>query len=311
MPLAAQGEQLLALAGVTDTDDHTNTSYGWQVEWDQSFSAHLAGSLAWTNEGHLQGHHRDGASVQLWVNGFKWHDCMTLALGLGPYVYFDTQPSSSARGYNDFHGVGGILSASAALDVTGPWSLHLDFNAIHTPGDSSTRTLLLGAGYHFGEHQDAKHPVTADSIVAHDQEIQIFGGKVIANSLSSRETQTFGIDYRFDYVSWAAWSVAWMYNPAGQNGRHNRIASELWLVDHFRNQQLSFSAGIGVYARVGSAHTDSVNAQQTTDGLFSLRADWHWTPRTSIILTGYRRFTKDDDDRDMIALGIGWRFGVR
>ncbi|MES1195344.1 MAG: hypothetical protein ABUL58_00160, partial [Steroidobacter sp.] len=277
-----QGEEIIALAGATDTDDHTHDSYGWQFGFDRSFSRHVGGSLSWTNEGHLLGHHRDGVSVQLWINDFKLHEGITFALGLGPYVYFDTQPSSAQRGYEDIHGVGGILSSDIAFRVAGPWSLHFDVNTIYTPGNTSTYALLLGAGYGFGTRQEEGGRQPTRPVQGH-QEVQLFGGKVIFNDLDSRERQAIGVDYRFECTDWVAWSATWWYSPAGQNGRHNRIASEVWLVDHLKHQPVSLSAGIGVYDRLGAAHYDSGNAGSDMNGLFSLRGDWHWTPHTSLV----------------------------
>jgi hypothetical protein len=44
-------------------------------------------------------------------------------------------------------------------------------------------------------------------------------------------------------------------------------------------------------------------------GLSGLRVEWCWGRNSSVMLTWYRSFTNDDDDRDIITMGYGFRFG--
>jgi hypothetical protein len=81
---AARAEELAVFKGATDTDDHTSASYSWQLEYRQPLRPHLDLSLAYLNEGHLPGHHRDGGTLQFWLTSSpKWRH-VDLALGVGP-----------------------------------------------------------------------------------------------------------------------------------------------------------------------------------------------------------------------------------
>lgn len=57
----------MAAAGWADTDDHSSTTYSWQLQYRQPFLRHLAASLDWLNEGHLPEHRGDGAATQVWL----------------------------------------------------------------------------------------------------------------------------------------------------------------------------------------------------------------------------------------------------
>lgn len=312
IPLTAHGQEQLALAGIIDTNDHSGISYTWQLHYRKPLTTRLSGSLAWINEGHVPDHHRDGGAALLWFNGPKWRERLALEFAVGPYFFFDTVPSSDLRGFEDIHGLGEILSVALTYQRQSPWSLHLNLSEIHTPGNSSTLSLLMGAGYRFGEfRRHAAQPATDIAPApARNREIQLFGSKVISNSLDARESRAIGADYHFEFLPWAAWSATWFYRPEGQNGQHNRVATQLWLVENFSDEHLSFSAGIGGYARLGPQRVDTGDPPEKINGLFGLRAEWQWTPRTSLILTGYRRISTDDRDYDIFALGVGWRLGA-
>src|SRR5580698_6430496 len=114
---ALHAEDIAIFAGATDTDDHTSVSYSWQLEYRQRLLSYLDFSLAYLNEGHVPGHHRDGASAQLWAVTPRFGGHFDLALGAGPYFYFDSS-----------------------------WFARLNLSEVHTPGDEDTRTLLLGVG---------------------------------------------------------------------------------------------------------------------------------------------------------------------
>src|SRR5277367_3941323 len=88
-------EEIAIFAGATDTDDHTRLSYSWQLEYRQRLRNYLDFSIAYLNEGHAPGHHRDGASAQIWAVTPRFAGHFDLALGAGPYFYFDTQAADT------------------------------------------------------------------------------------------------------------------------------------------------------------------------------------------------------------------------
>jgi hypothetical protein len=305
-------ESLIALAGLNDTDDHTARTYAWQIEYQQPLSPLFAASFAWLNEGHVPYHHRDGAAAQLWLGTPAWHD-LRVSVGLGPYVYFDTEAIDTARGYSDAHGIAGIATTSLEYELSRSWFLSLNGSEIYAPRNVSTYTVLFGVGYRLIALDKLFETLNngADSAglsMALRQQLEVFGGTRISNSLESHQVETFGADYRFSLARWAAWSGTWFDDQGSASGLHDRVASQLWLVHGIDAAHLALSIGLGAYVQLGS-RAGSVATASRASGLSGIRADWQWAPHTSLIFTWYRRFTEDDEDRDIFTLGLAWHFG--
>jgi hypothetical protein len=305
----ARSETLLALAGVTDASNDPVNTYGWQLEFQEPISSQLGASLAWLNEGHTLGHHRDGLATQLWLGMPAWRNRMQFNFGVGPYFYFDTQQESSARGYSDVHSVAGIASASLSLNITHSWFMNLRVNGIYAPGDVSSIGFLVGGGYHFSRSERALSSSGSDgSPQFARQQIQLFAGEMIYNELNSHQDRTLGLEYRLALVPWAAWSATWFHNIGSTSSQREQIASQLWLVDSVLEGRLALSAGVGIYTPLG-AQPAGEEKSAALSGLSGLRLEWCWSRNSSVMLTWYRSFTNDDDDRDIITLGYGFRFG--
>jgi hypothetical protein len=312
VPPAARADEALALAGVT-TDGDSNRSYGWQIELRKRIRTQLGASVSWINEGHRPAHARDGAAVQAWWISPAWYGRLQLLAGAGPYLYFDTQPSTSGRGYSNLHGSGGVISAAVAVRVHGSWLLQLRANALLTAGNPSTFGLLAGAGYRFavtpvGNASGAGAGAGVAAAAGSGSTLQLFGGEAITNALSSRAFPVIGADYRAGLGRWAAWSASWFDDVAAGRGLHHRAAAQLWLLDRVAGQSLTFGVGLGPYVQLGALGGPAAPAR--VSGLSSLRVDWRCAPRLSLILTWYRNFTQDDRDRDILTAGLGWRFGA-
>jgi hypothetical protein len=313
----AQAESIIGMGGINDTNDHTARTYSWQIEYQQPLVNQqplvplFAASFSWLNEGHVPYHQRDGAVAQLWVGTPVWHD-LRASLGVGPYLYFDTEATDSVRGYTDAHGVAGILTTSLEYELNRSWFVSLNASEIYAPRNVSTYTVLLGVGYRLTALDDLFQSLNigtdnAPLEMSARQQVQAFGGKKIYNDLDPRQTDTFGADYRFSLTRWAAWSATWFNDPGSAPGLHDRVASQLWLVHGIDRAHLALSLGLGTYVQLGAnaARTGTSRAS----GLSGIRADWEWAPHTSLVFTWYRRFTEDDEDRDILTLGLAWRFG--
>jgi hypothetical protein len=306
------GETLLALAGASDSENSDGNSYAWQLQFQEPISSYLSGSLSWLNEGHMPAHHRDGAAAQLWLDAPSLLERVAFSLGAGPYIYFDTETASSERGYHDIHSAAAMLSASMAVDVGDAWFLDLRVNEIYAPGDINTASFLLGAGYHFGRFDRADPAAASGGDVGASyarQQLQVFGGVMIYNQLQSQQDSVVGLEYRLSLRPWAAWSAAWFYNPGNAISQRNQVASQMWLVHAMADGRLSVSAGLGVYMPLGSQPGSAATTPAGVSGLSALRAEWNCSARSSVIVSWYRSFTNDDNDRDLITLGYGWRFG--
>ena len=309
----AHAERLMALAGVTEGSTPPNSSYGWELAFEYALSRRSAVSLAWINEGHFAQHARDGAAGQYWLNGATWwKGRLRLELGGGPYLYFDTQPSDSVRGYSDIHGVGGILSVSLAADVANKLFLDLRANQIVTSGNFSSLGLLFGVGYDFGGGPGTAAPGNTgndQSPADGGSVLQVFGGKLISNSLSDQQSSAVGADYRIAVTRWVAWSATWFDDLEGGAGLHQRLATQIWLLDHPFGHRLTFGVGLGPYVLLGALPSGSATPSARVSGISALRVDWQFTGKLSAILAWYRTFTNDDRDRDIITVGLGWHFG--
>jgi hypothetical protein len=310
LPRPGTAQQVDLLVGVSDRSDPSSTSYGWQLDFDKSIARRLAASLSWINEGHFAGHQRDGGAAQLWVAGPRWGSRgVGLDLGIGPYLYFDTQPADTTRGYSDVHGIGGVLSAALSMPFARAWLLDLRANEILTHDELSTFTLLAGVGYRFSlpGHELPAAGNAAPPPGGQPPVLELFGGENITNSLSTRQSAVLGIDYRLPIVRWAAWSASWFDDTHAPTGLHQRVASQGWLVDGPLIQHLTLGVGVGPYVLLGPLPPGRSSSARVS-GLSALRADWRATGNLAVILTWYRTFTNDDLDRDLITLGLGWRF---
>ena len=128
------------LAGAGDT-------FGVQAGYTHDLERHLAASFSYVNEGHVSGHHRDGVQAQLWLkaplrNGFE------VAVGAGPFQYFDTALAETADGFHDAHGTGAAYSAAATWRPAGSrlfWRLKVDRHEVRDGPDATQ--FLLGVGW--------------------------------------------------------------------------------------------------------------------------------------------------------------------
>jgi hypothetical protein len=306
---AARADEVHLLAGISDRSNPPSTTYGWQLAFDKPVGTRFAASLSWVNEGHFAGHQRDGAGAQVWLRGPGWgSSALELDLGIGPYLYFDTQPATTVHGYSDVHGLGGIISAALSMPVGQAWLLDLRANEVLTHDELSTFTLLAGAGYRFGLGPGARSTGETAGVASEPVVLELFGGQSITNSLSTRQSAAFGIDYRLPILRWAAWSASWFEQTQAPSGLHERLATQGWLVDGPLMGRLTLSVGLGPYLVLGPLPPGRSSSARVS-GLSALRADWRVAPRLAVILSWYRTFTNDDLDRDLISLGVGWRFG--
>lgn len=87
----------------------------------QGVGEHAMVSFTYLNEGHLPDHHRDGYAPQVWLRTNIINRQLSLAAGVGPYLYHDT---ASGRGQIDSynaHGLGGIVSLAVTWYTESRW----------------------------------------------------------------------------------------------------------------------------------------------------------------------------------------------
>ncbi len=295
------------LGGLTDTDDHSSASYAWALEYRQRLLPCLDASLDYLNEGHVPGHHRDGAGLEFWGRMPLWQDRLSLSLGAGPYLYFDTLTDPTAAvGYRDYHGVGVIATLAASYSLSERWFALLELKQVLAPGDAGTRTLLLGAGYRVEPLVETLGP--ADDGATLPNELGAFFGETVINGLHSDASNTFGAEYRRRMAPHFELSASLLSDSDGVDGRHQAATAEAWIVQELPAARLVMGLGLGSYVSLQSYRTVYYRPAASVSGLASLTVAWRFTRALGLRLSWHRGFTGDDQDRDIVTLGLGWHF---
>jgi hypothetical protein len=66
--------------------------------------------------------------------------------------------------------------------------------------------------------------------------------------------------------------------------------------------------GVGTYFSFESYQTVYGAPAASTVGLASMTVAWRFTRSLDLRLIWHRGFTGDDQDRDIVTTGLGWRF---
>ena len=307
-------EELAFYAGSTGADDDGSHSYAWQLEYRQNLWRYLDASFLYANEGHVTGHHRDGVAAQVWAVTPRLLDRFTLALGAGPYLYCDTQDENAPPGFKDSHAVGVIYTGSASWYLSERWFLRLNVNQIQTGSGAGTRSFLLGAGYRldqlagdlgraFGDHPGHDY-------ASHPNELTAFAGVTIMNTEASENAAAVGLEYRRRVAKYFDLSGSWFNEEASADERYNSLAAQAWLVRSWPERGFSVGFGLGPNFTLGDHQGADGRALRGVVGLASMTAAWRFTDSLQARFNWNRGFTADDQDRDLIMLGIAWLWGA-
>jgi hypothetical protein len=306
-------EELAALGGATDSDDHTAASYAWALEYRERLGDALDVSVGYLNEGHLPAHHRDGVMLELWGHTPLWHERLSLAFGAGPYTYFDTWTDPGAAvGYRDAHGVGVLASVALRYALSERWFALLEVHQVVAPGDVSTRSVLLGGGCRLDRVLEAFSRDAGGGAGGPDPEaenaIGVFFGETVINGLNSDASNAFGAEYRRRMARHLELSVSVLSDSDGVDGRHQAATAEGWLLQEFLAARLVVGIGFGAYGAWQPYRTVDGREAASVEGLGSLTVAWRFTRVLEARLVWHRGFTGDDQDRDIVTAGVGWRF---
>jgi len=142
-------QEFYALYGGQHTQGLDESTYSYSFEYLHNVNEHLVASFTWLNEGHVTNHHRDGHSAQLWYRWLSAERRFTLAVGVGPYRYYDTTETEAQENSTDAHGWGAMGSIAAHWYFHYPWVLQLRYNYTYTSSSITTQTYQFGFGYQF------------------------------------------------------------------------------------------------------------------------------------------------------------------
>lgn len=314
--LRLSAQELSFMSGGTSSRDARFSSYTYQIDYRQDVTRYLAGSIAYINEGHIPGHHRDGDAFQGWLRLPLFKGQLALSAGVGAYFYFDTQPLPGGD-TADVHGTAPIYSVSANLTLPHRWFLKATINRISPHDDIRTNTTALGLGYWFGrERKPTKGKLgdapDEDSYVT-PAEFTVFGGQSIVNTLVSEHAWAGAAEFRQGLVPHVDWSATVISEGNPKITRRHGIAAQVWAVNTFFGDKLSVGAGVGPYFFIDHRHpTPHTLANPTAVApiaslTVATRLDEHWIARLTFdrVASNYNR------DADLLLVGIGYSWGAR
>lgn len=306
-PCGAQELNLL-VGGMRETSSE-DTSFAWSLDYRQGLGEHLALTISWQNEGHIEDHHRDGHSIQLWARTGVLDRRLSLAAGAGPYRYYDTTQGSSDGQFVNRHGWGSIFSLAATYYTPSGFLYEARANRIVSNSSFDTTSLLFGIGYQL-ERPTLVGPSTSPLSTAEtSNEIAAFVGRTIVNSFESQHGAAFAAEYRRRVTPHFDLSVSWL--DEGDVGliRRNGIAAQVWAIQEFNGGRLALGAGLGPYFnkdryRPAPGEEDDITTATIITGTAALRLG----PRTFVRGSWNRIVSDHNRDSDLLLLGLGYRF---
>ncbi|ACD97128.1 hypothetical protein [Trichlorobacter lovleyi] len=310
---AAIADELFGLGGMVQSQnvEKNDSSYSWQLEYREQLNEHFTASLSYLNEGHIPAHHRDGHSLQLWMNTDVVERRLALSVGVGPYYYFDTTvPSTSSTAYTNEHGFGAAFSLASILRTETPWLFQLRANWIQTFGRMNTVSALVGVGYQLDKPSQPKP--SYDRQERWDQtcnnEITLLVGRTITNSFDSERSTALSIEYRRRLLNYLDWTLSWLHEGDNRLIRRDGVASQLWVVKNFMDERISLGLGAGAYLAIDQQANHYQDSDRVISAISTLTGSYHLTSRWSLRASWNRIVTNYDRDTDVIMGGVGYRF---
>jgi hypothetical protein len=285
------------------TESH-NKSGTWGVMYLEGMGEHAAWSLTYLNEGRVDFHKRDGLSPQLWgrLNILERH--VSVALGAGPFLFYETVVPPTNRSYWNNHGVGAMVSLSATLYTRSRFLVQARGNCIWTNRDTDSYEAILGIGYQL-DKPSSPGPLTW---VGHrngltiDGEITIFAGFTVLNEISDTYAAVESIEYRRGIASYFEWSIGWV-NEQHPSSRYGPI-TQLWFVRPFFDDHLTLGFGAGPYFTF-DRHED--HEIKKLNWVVGTTASYRFHPHWALRITWNRVATDYDRDADMVLCGVTYR----
>jgi hypothetical protein len=301
----APAADLYVLGGAIKSLGPSDNTYSWQLEYRQDLLQHLAMGVSYLNEGHITRHHRDGYTTQLWGRTELADYRLTLAAGVGPYLFLDTENKPTLAGYSNLHGVKGMLSLAAAWHTTKDFTFELRSNFVTFGPSFDTASVLAGVGYHFDP--DLK-PVSVKAVQEPKNEITLLAGQTIVNSYNSQHASSTAaeIEYRRMLLRHLDVTLSYLYEGDNRLVRRDGIIAQLWATQPLVEGMFAVAAGIGPYFDVGDYH--GLTGSKTVSGMLTLTGSYRFAPHWAARLSWNRLITTYDRDTDVIVGGIGYRF---
>lgn len=299
------------------------SSSAWGLEFRKPFCTHLALSMAYLNDGHFPGHHRDGVSGEVWLP-FSLSHRMTLSLGAGPLYYFDTEHAANQDGYADVHGWAWLVSADMRFALwwgherNPGWFLDLRYDWSAPAKDVETHAIGVGVGYQM--YSDFAAPPPNPGTVGSFAKNEVVGyvGKTVVNSFSSQWSFAEALEYRRQlFFPFTRFSLALLNEGNAQLIRRKGLIYEGWLEPSFWDGNASVGLGFGGYTAVDKyrsspgrhvSYVVSVTLSARPLNLIRRLRSIPVAERTDLRVTWHRIVTDYNRDTDILLFGLGYRF---
>jgi hypothetical protein len=311
-PALVLAQDFSVLGGVIHRNDQGEQSYAWQLEYLLSLNNCFDASISYLNEGHVPDHHRDGDSLQIWTHADLFDSRLSLALGAGPYYFYDSTSNSSTGPYVDDHGFGAIFSVATTWHMDSRWLLQLRTNWVKIGGNADTVSAVAGIGYELEPlpASEQLHDGDLHENNAAGNTLTLFLGQTVLNSLEHSQGVATSFEYRRSLHRYVDWTAAWLYEGNPNLLRHNGTITQLWAVRPFHDDCMSLGAGLGVYipldGKTGLFRGE--NKSNLVSGVFSMTGSYRFYRDIDARFTWNRILTNYNMDADVFLGGIGYRF---
>ena len=280
-------------------------SYAWALSYRHIWKPYFSTTMSYLNQGHFPGHHRDGISAEAWTQADFFDHHLTLAVGGGPFHYFDTSVASRGGSYADNHGWSWLYSASATLRPSHRrWFAEVRFDQAAPAQSIRTSSVMFGAGLQLSPDPRPRTSSRWESAF-NQSELTVFYGQTIVNSFSSQTSAAQAAELRHAFNDFARASIGFINEGNAQLIRRSGAIVQAWGEPAFFNDKFSVGFGAGVYAAIdkyratAGRHLSSIVSLTLSYRLvdqLAVRADWH------------RIGTNYDRDTDILLFGLGYRF---
>jgi hypothetical protein len=307
------GQELCILGGGVNSSGET--SYAWQIDYMEGLSEHFAYSISWLNEGHLTGHHRDGPTFQLWTRINMLDRRLSLAAGIGPYLYFDTQDTQGLQDfqYKDIHqGLGAIGSLALTWYTESRWLFQLRGNYVLAESDINTTSIVMGIGYQLDAPSTPgpRTKATAQPGKTTNNEIAVFVGSAVVTNDGPDQAVAGGIEYRRGIFRYLDWTIGWLYEGDSELLCRNGISTQIWPTRAFLGNRLTLGIGLGIYVALDTRHNPRPGEDEASRlaGIITPTVSYRFGESWLVRFSWSRTVTNYNRDTDVMLVGIGYRF---
>lgn len=302
VPRAAHSQEVYAGGGLSmDPQNASHKSAAWYLSYIEELGKGFFIGFTWLNEGHLNGHHRDGPSLQLWYRHYLLGRSLSLSGAAGPYVYYDTIRKEH-RTVNT-HGVAPALSLAATWHFRNQWLLQLRTNWVRGGHGIDTLSATLGMGFNLDPVRDTSLRTEGRAHI-YANEFGVMVGQSADNSYSEGHAAAFNVEYRRRLTPTIEWTAGWLNEMDGSiTGRYGPH-TQIYAVRDFFDARLVLGIGLGPYLAKDTRSRDitSVAALFTMSGAYRFAAPWAARLSWSRVTTHYHT------DADVILAGLSYGF---